>query len=91
MSGISQAKMSRQIREEFNTEKKYADRLIRTECNYFHNQAELMVYREMGVDEYVFMAVLDGRTSQVCQDLDGVKIPLSEAVVQENYPPMHPN
>ena len=39
---------------------------------------------------YVFVATLDNRTSQICQELDGKKFKLSEAEEGVNYPPMHP-
>lgn len=91
LSGQSYAKTSRQIRERFNVGKYYADRLVRTESNYFHNQADAMAYEEMGVDKYVFVAVLDSRTSTKCQDLDNEVIDLKDKQVGVNYPPLHPN
>jgi SPP1 gp7 family putative phage head morphogenesis protein len=91
LSGQSYAKTSRQLRERFNVAKYYADRLVRTECNYFHNQADAMAYEEMDVDKYVFVAVLDTRTSTICQNLDNEVIDLKDKQVGVNYPPMHPN
>lgn len=91
LSGQSYAKTSRQIRERFNVAKYYADRLVRTECNYFHNQADAMAYEEMDVDKYVFVAVLDTRTSTICQNLDNKVFELKEKQVGKNYPPMHVN
>lgn len=91
LSGQSYAKTSRQIRERFNVGKYYADRLVRTECNHFHNQADAMAYEEMGVDKYVFMAVLDSRTSDICQRLDNKVIDLKDKKEGVNFPPLHPN
>jgi len=91
ITGASYDKMSRDIREAFGVNKYYADRLIRTEGNHFHNQAEYEAYKEMGVDTYVFLATLDNRTSEMCQKLDGKKILMSKRVEGENYPPLHPN
>ena len=91
MSGQSLAKTSRQIRERFDVGKYYADRLIRTETNHFNNEADAMAYDEMGMDQYVFMATLDTRTSTICQELDGDVFPLKERQVGKNFPPMHPN
>lgn len=91
LSGQSIQKTSRQIRERFDVGKYYADRLVRTECNYFHNQADAMAYEEMGVEKYVFLAVLDTRTSKMCQELDNKAIELSKKQVGKNYPPLHPN
>ena len=91
LSGQSIQKTSRQIRERFDVAKYYADRLVRTECNHFHNQADAMSYEEMDVEKYVFMAVLDTRTSTICQNLDNKVFELKKRHVGENYPPMHPN
>lgn len=91
MSGQSIEKMARQIRNDFNTANYYAERLVRTESNYFHNQADMLAYQEMGVDKYVFVATLDNRTSEICQEMDNKKFDYNKIEVGVNYPPMHPN
>ncbi len=45
----------------------------------------------VGISQYQILATLDSRTSWICQDMDGVIIPLSEKEVGVNYPPFHPN
>lgn len=91
LSGQSIQKTSRQLRERFDVSKYYADRLIRTESNHFHNEADAMAYEEMGVEKYVFLAVLDTRTSTICQDMDNEVIDLKDKQVGKNFPPMHVN
>ena len=91
LSGQSIEKTSQQIRERFDVSKYYADRLVRTETNHFHNEADAMAYEEMGVEKYVFMSVLDTRTSKICQGLDGKVIELKDKQEGVNFPPMHPN
>ena len=91
LSGQSIEKTARQIRERFGVSKYYAERLVRTECNHFHNEADAMAYEEMGVDKYVFMAVLDTRTSSICQSLDNKVFEFKDRKTGVNYPPMHPN
>lgn len=91
LSGQSIAKTSRQIRERFNVGKYYADRLVRTETNHFNNEADAMAYAEMDVDKYVFLAVLDTRTSTICQELDNNVFELKDKQEGVNFPPMHPN
>ena len=90
LSGQSIAKTSRQIRERFDVGKYYADRLVRTETNHFHNQADAMAYEEMDVDKYVFLAVLDSRTSEICQKYDNKVIDLKDKKEGVNFPPLHP-
>ena len=91
LSGQGIEKTARQIRERFDVSKYYAERLVRTETNHFHNEADAMEYEEMGVDKYVFMATLDSRTSAACQSYDNKVIPLKDKKVGVNYPPLHPN
>ncbi len=91
MTGASMAKACREIRDTFNTADYYAERLIRTETNHVHNESEALAYQAMGVEEYVFVATLDNRTSEVCQEHDQKRYKLSERKVGENYPPLHPN
>jgi SPP1 gp7 family putative phage head morphogenesis protein len=66
-----------------------AARLIRTESAYFSGQSRLDAYRETGVEEYKYVAILDKRTSEICQEMDGRVFRLSEAKAGVNYPPLH--
>lgn len=90
-SGQSIEKTAKQIRDRFKVGKYYSERLVRTETNYFNNQADAMAYKEMGIDKYVFVATLDNKTSEVCQDKDNKVFNYDEMSVGENFPPMHPN
>ena len=72
------------------TGKFVAERLIRTEVNYFANQGELKAYEECGIEKYRYVATLDVRTSELCRNLDGIIEAVKNAVVGDNYPPMHP-
>lgn len=91
LSGQSIAKTSKQIRDRFNVSQYYAERLIRTETNHFNNQADAMAYEKMGVEYYVFVSVLDDRTSDKCQNMDGKKFAYKDKQEGVNYPPLHPN
>jgi SPP1 gp7 family putative phage head morphogenesis protein len=69
-----------------------ANRLVRTEVTNTYNQATLKGYEATGfVEKYEYLATLDDRTSDVCEDLDGRTFKLEEATVGLNYPPMHVN
>lgn len=91
ISGKSLSKMSKEIRDRFNCNKYYAERLIRTEVNHFNNTADAMAYEEMGVDKYVFVATLDNRTSAICQHMDNKKFNYDDRQDGVNFPPLHPN
>lgn len=47
-------------------------------------------YKEIGIEEYKYEAVLDSATSEICRELHGKKFKISEAKPGKNYPPMHP-
>lgn len=89
-SGQSYEKTSRLIRERFSVSKNNAMRLVITETNYHHNQAELQSYTDNGFEKYKYLAKLDGRTSSICRNLNGKTFKTSEAKPGKNYPTMHP-
>lgn len=75
----------------FNQSFNNASRLVRTEITYVHNQCSVERYQEMGLEEYEYVAEMDDRTSEICQELNGKVFKLSDAQPGENLPPMHPN
>ncbi len=91
VSGESIYKTSRKVTEKFDTASYNAERLIRTETTYATNQAEMLAYDELDIDEYEFVATLDTRTSSICQKMDGKVFKTSEAQAGKNLPAMHPN
>lgn len=91
IQGLSVAAMSKGLADTLGKSYTVAERLIRTEANHFHNEADKAAYEAAGVEEYEFMATLDNRTSAICGSLDGKHFPLSEAKPGVNYPPMHPH
>lgn len=90
MTGRSVRDTSQAIAERFEVGQNKARRLVRTESAFFHNQMELLSYEEADIEKYIFVAVLDKRTSRMCQKHDNVVYRVDEAVVGFNYPPMHP-
>lgn len=90
-SGQSPEKTVRELQERFGVKKYEAQRLVRTETNYFQTQGELESYKELGIKEIVFVATLDMRTSEICREMDGKRIKIAEAKQGTNAPPLHPN
>ncbi len=84
-------KTAADFRNDFNVNQYYAERLIRTETNHFHNSAELEAYKEMGFDKFKFLATLDNRTSEICQEMDGKIFNVKDGIPGDNVPPLHPN
>jgi SPP1 gp7 family putative phage head morphogenesis protein len=83
--------MAKDLAERFDVSYANAERLVRTESAHVVEQATFDSYAEAGVEEYEFSAILDERTSDICEGLDGDKFKLSAQMVGVNAPPMHPN
>lgn len=90
VTGRTERDTARIISEQFAHGAMQARRLVRTESNYVSTQANFAAYKEAGVEEYLYLATLDLRTSQICRELDGKIFPLSKQQVGVNCPPMHP-
>lgn len=90
MTGRSARATVQVIAERFEVGKGKARRLVRTESAFFHNQMELLSYEDAEITKYKFVAVLDRRTSHICQQHDNKVYNTDEAVPGVNYPPLHP-
>ena len=90
MTGRSVRETSQAIAERFEVGQNKARRLVRTESAFFHNQMELLSYEDAEITKYRFVAVLDKRTSHICQEHDNKVYDTDKAVPGVNYPPLHP-
>ena len=90
MTGRDTRETAQAIAERFNVGQNDARRLVRTESAFFHNQMELLSYEEADIEKYIFVAVLDKRTSHICQEHDNKIYDRDKAVPGVNFPPMHP-
>ena len=90
MTGRSVRDTSQAIAERFEVGQNKARRLVRTESAFFHNQMELLSYEDAEIEKYKFVAVLDKRTSHICQEHDNKVYETKDATPGVNYPPLHP-
>lgn len=90
MTGRDTRETAQAIAERFNVGQNDARRLVRTESAFFHNQMELLSYEEADIEKYIFVAVLDKRTSRICQEHDNQVYDTDKAIPGVNYPPLHP-
>lgn len=90
MTGRGTRETAQAIAERFNVGQNDARRLVRTESAFFHNQMELLNYEEADIEKYIFVAVLDKRTSHICQEHDNKVYDRDKATPGVNCPPMHP-
>ena len=90
LSGKSNTQVAREIRDRFGVAFRDAERLVQTETSYIAGQADKQAYKDLGIEEYEFIATLDSRTCKYCAPLDGSRHPVGAAEVGVNYPPIHP-
>lgn len=90
MSGMTETAMARALAEEFQTSMFNAKRLIRTEAAYVANAVKIERWKERGVKQYQFSAVIDQRTSKICKAMNGKIFNVADAQAGVNLPPMHP-
>lgn len=93
--GYSMQKMTRELKDATGQSFNNAFRLIRTESAHVDGVILLESFKqakeELGYTRYIYDAFLDNRTSEICRELDKQVFDIDEAVIGENFPPMHPN
>ncbi|ASJ54416.1 hypothetical protein BP422_13125 [Brevibacillus formosus] len=89
IQGQSNQKMARNLAVSMDAAYKNALTLIRTETTFVANMAATAGYKKSGVVEYEFLATLDQRTSELCQEHDGKVYKVADAKSGVNLPPLH--
>ena len=90
--GLTNKHMANEIAGIMNSGESVSNRLIRTEVTNTLNQSSKLSYeRSEIVDQYKYLATLDNKTSDICQELDGQIFNVKDAQAGLNMPPMHPN
>ncbi len=78
--GTSIQKLSREVKNAFGTSSFNSQRLIRNEMSRIVSSAQDEIYKDSGVvQELLFVATLDDRTSEICQGLDGNRYKLTDS------------
>ncbi|MBR2528820.1 MAG: minor capsid protein [Blautia sp.] len=90
ITGRTDRETTKVIQEAMGAGAMQSRRLVRTEAAHVSSDFTLRSYKECGIENYRYVAILDLKTSEVCRELDGQEFPVEEAKTGENYPPMHP-
>lgn len=90
LTGRTDRETANVINDEFRKGASAARRLVRTESNHVYTEARFVGTEECGIEEYIFLATLDLRTSKICRSLDGKRFKVKDRKVGTNCPPMHP-
>lgn len=91
ITGENLDKMASRIHKRMAVAYSAAKTLVRTETAYIYEKSTMEGYRACGIEWYEFLATLDYKTSEICQEMDGKHFRVKDAVPGKNYPPMHPN
>lgn len=68
-----------------------AGRLIMTESAAIASAAQKDTLKELGMEQYEILATLDGKTSEICREMDGKVFDMKDYEVGVTAPPFHPN
>lgn len=83
--------ITKNVRDRMGVATSSAAWLVSTESAFFATAAQQKCFSFLGVKEYEFVATLDDRTSEICQDMDGKHFKLTDMKPGTNAPPMHCN
>jgi SPP1 gp7 family putative phage head morphogenesis protein len=83
--------LSSELSKKFDTKRSNSERLIRTESAIAASNADQIMYSDVGVDEFEFVAMEDERTCPTCGYFDGKTFPVSDGISGINMPPLHAN
>lgn len=91
MSGKSYKRMAAELTELTSYGQYAAERLIRTETAYLIEESDKAAAIDRGTKVKIFRATLDLKTSKICQEHDGNRVPIEKSVPGKNVPPLHPH
>ena len=81
--------ISKNIKNRFDVNYNISNRLVRTEIAKTQCQANEVWAKEHNIKKQLFCATLDGKTSKICQSLDGTIYDFNDE--HKRIPPLHPN
>lgn len=83
--------LARKLSYESGVAQSACNTLIRTETAQICTRAEMDCYDELGVEKYRILETLDGKTCDICADMDGKIFTKDEFEVGITAPPFHPS
>lgn len=89
IQGKSVQKMGQELRKLEGVSKYQAERLIRTETNFFTTKGHIDGYKANGVKALEICVSFDERTCADCESMDREVIPINEVSYGSNVPPFH--
>ena len=81
--------ISKNIKNRFDVNYNISNRLVRTEIAKTQCEANEVWAKQHNIKKQMFCATLDGKTSKICQSLDGKIYDFDDE--DKKIPPLHPN
>ena len=91
ITGAAPDKVIKEMTKLLGAKKSNVARLVMTESAYISSAAQKECFKELDVEQYKVLAVLDSKTSEICQEMDGQVFKMSEYQEGVTAPPFHPN
>ena len=91
MQGHGIDKIARDLNERMGVARNRAVTIIRTESSHISAQATMETYDRLEVEQFQFSALLEIRTCECCQELDGQVFDMTKKKIGVNTNPIHPN
>lgn len=90
IQGVNPKKLASDVAKTFGVSLRNAQRLMRTEMARVQTDAQFESYKRNGFEYYQYHT-LGAQACPICRPLDGKIFKVSEMLISENAPPMHPN
>ena len=91
INGENSHAVAQKLAQKMGVQYSHAERLIRTEMNRILNESALESMKQADAKSYVFIAIEDGRTCKGCKKKNGKTFKISQKVIGQNFPPLHPH
>ncbi|MDO4301243.1 MAG: minor capsid protein [Clostridia bacterium] len=89
--GTDPKRLARKLSYESDVAQSACNRLIHTETSQICTRAEMDSYDELGVEKYRILETLDGKTCEICGDMDSKIFNRNDFEVGVTAPPFHPS
>jgi SPP1 gp7 family putative phage head morphogenesis protein len=89
IQGRNPKTLTGEMSKTFGTKEYEAYRLLHTEGSFIIEQGTQAAYKEDGVEKYQWLATLDLKTCEHCQELDGKMFAVGKGIVGKTLPPLH--
>ncbi len=82
-------KIIEKISKDFKVSKNKAGTLVMTESAFFSSTSRKECFTNLGVQQYINIATLDLKTSEICRTIDGTIHDVKDFEIGVNAPPFH--